>query len=159
MLKNTLTALGVAVLVAAGGCGGDEEGSGAAAEKFVGKWTYDMAKLTLKCGGPNPIEMPLQGDFTVSMAAGGLSLVPASSNCNLPLGASGTTASLKSPQQCEMSGFQSMVLTWTLTSADGVTGDTSFTAKAMGSFAGMPLNCDVTGAGKINKAAASTSGQ
>lgn len=138
------------LLALAGACGGgsDDGGGSNAADKFVGTWTYQSgAKLKLTCG-TTMLDNDLTGDVTVSKNDAGELVAKAGDKCSLTLTLSGTMANLKGASQpCNLMMVDTTVTMFNITSADGQSGTTAFTANGTLPF-GM---CEVKGTGGLVK--------
>ena len=121
-------------------------------DAFVGDWKFDSELLTADCGALLPgLHQDLTGmTLTLARASGADIMLTLSATCKVLFTVGGTTATAKAQQTCTLAvgpaGMQDIaVMSWTLTTQDGVT---MTTAQAGTAAQGL---CMVSGSGMLTK--------
>jgi hypothetical protein len=136
-------------LVFAAGCGSSASSNDA--DQFVGNWVFDSTPLDVTCGGAALMPQDLAGTvLTLDRVSGSEVVLDYSANCMVHVAVSGSTASAKPNQTCQIATKQAgdqvvAVSSWTLT----LDSPTSISTELKGTaLLGM---CTVSGSGKLSR--------
>ncbi len=154
------------------GCG-DDDGGAADAQKFLGTWTYTGGDVTVSCPGDllkgRMPKVPLANQtFTLAKGTNAPLVYTRSTGgtgtCTIDIDASGSTASARAGKTCDFSIGNTIpelpanltprltIQSWTLTSADGVSGTVQGTGKVEVMLFGLSVMCTATEMGTATKA-------
>ncbi|MEA2699935.1 MAG: hypothetical protein QOI66_4206 [Myxococcales bacterium] len=138
------------------GCGSSASSNDA--DQFVGSWTFDSETITAMCSGLMPPPQDLSGKvLTLDRVSGSEVILNYSDNCKVAFTVSGSTATAKPKQTCQIAtgqaGDQNLaVSSWTLTLDSPTAISTEQKGTALGGL------CNISGSGKLSKTDAGGAG-